>query len=134
MAARSGRRGGQLSSGEGLGRLRIGGAGLAKVEGLCDGRGGQGVVARDHLDLDSGVMAGPDGLEGFVPWRVDHALQPQEHQTLGDVLMRDLVEFDRQVFHREGQHPQTVGGHLRRLGLDPLHVHGGLRTVGPQLG
>ena len=92
---------------------------LAQVQLVGDGGGGQGVVAGDHLHLDAGRVAGLDGLHGLRPRRVDHALQPQEDKTRLHVLVGDLVGVGRQVLAGEGQHPQTLGGHLHGQPLDP---------------
>ena len=49
-----------------------------------DGRGGGGVVARDHLHVDPGGVTGPNrGGRGGPGW-IEHGLQPGERQAAGE--------------------------------------------------
>ena len=49
----------------------------------CDRRGGRAVIAGDHLDRDSGLLALIERQPGFAARRIDDAYQTEEDESFG---------------------------------------------------
>ena len=72
------------------------------------------MVAGDHLDGDSGVVAGGDRGCGGGARRVEHGLQPGQEELRSESVLAEMSGIDliRAVerHHRGGQHPQPMPG------------------------
>ena len=74
------------------------------------------MVARDHLDPDAGVGAGPDRLDRLLPGWIDQPQQPQQGQAAGDVAELQMLAIRRYVEGGHRQHPLPLPRHLRDPG------------------
>ncbi len=89
-----------------------------------NGRGGGGVVAGDHLDLDSGALAGGHSRRRLFARRVHHALQAEEDKPGRDVGVLKDVRCGRHVLAREGEDAEPAGRHLLGRGTECIRVDG----------
>ncbi len=123
---------GQRLPGEDLGRLTRSALGKADLSG--DGRRGQGVIAGDHLDPDAGQLRGAHGGDRLGAWGIDHSLQAEQRETVGQVAVTQPRRVGRQDQPGKGQHPQAIGGHLvgglmRLLGVERHIAAGGVQLA-----
>ena len=83
----------------------------------CTGNGGSGerIVAGDHRDADSGLLARLDGAAGLFPRRINHPHKPQEDQTACEVGRGNFAQFNRVRRDGNGQHPLCLACHVLRL-------------------
>ncbi len=72
-------------------------------------------------------MAVPHRLDRLLPGRVDHALQAEEGQARGDVLVIDGLHSFLYGLHGECEDPETPPGHGvhgrvygGHVGIDPV--------------
>src|SRR5271165_1528775 len=56
-----------------------------------DGGSGTCVVAGDHLDANTGLLAGRDGFDGLGPGRIDDPDQPQKLQIIIEVFQSQVA-------------------------------------------
>ena len=77
-----------------------------------NGRGGEGVVARNHHGLDACTAALLDGKASLLAWRVYHAHHAHEGEAIFDACSTDVAGQLIHIFIGNGQHAQCLGGHL----------------------
>src|SRR5215217_670937 len=74
------------------------------------GGGGAGVVARDHLDGYTRVVARGDRVYGLLARWIGHPREPEQLELILRVGLPDRVH-PRSRLQRERQHAQPTGGH-----------------------
>jgi hypothetical protein len=75
---------------------------------FSDGACGERMITRDHLDLDARLLTRLHREHGFLPRRIEHALQPQKDEARTHVRMRQariVIGFPS----GKGQHTQPAG-------------------------
>jgi hypothetical protein len=92
------------------------------------------MVAGDHFDIDACFLARAYGRDGFLAWRIDHALQADKDQIRGHILMSQGCGFRRHKSLGESQHPQTSQSHILDVALNLCVVEGDHLPIRAQRG
>lgn len=89
-----------------------GGIGVCEADAGGDDACGDGVVSGDHFDLDAGAAAVGDGGDGFGAGGIDHALEAEEGEAGGEVVVIEGVVIGVGVEAGEGEDAEALAGHF----------------------
>ena len=99
--------------------------GVGQADRPSNRRSRAGVIARDHLHPNAGVVAACDGFHGLPSWRIGEPEHPQQRQPRGDIVEAQFAMLGGRRLACQREHPLAAAADL----VDPAPPEAGCERL-----